>query len=283
MVEVSSAPPLDKVGPETAPNSVPSTGGMSPNAASEVLVLPYNDEASVERLISQNHEELACVIFDPKAGVVPQRKEFAQFLRDITKKYDLLLILDEIVGFRVGTGGLQEYYGIEPDLTAYGKVVGGGFPVGAFGGRADIMDLLDSRKSGTGLFQSGSFSANPITMAAGWATLKQLTPEAFAHLNRLGDRLIEGLNSMFSRDHVAAQTVNTGSVFSVYFSSEKVVNYRTMARADKAMSHRVYLALLAEGYFLSHGLTMNAFSLPTEESHIDGLIEAVGRAVKRAS
>ncbi len=283
VVEVSSAPPLDKVGPETAPNSVPSTGGMSPNAASEVLVLPYNDEASVERLISQNHEELACVIFDPKAGVVPQRKEFAQFLRDITKKYDLLLILDEIVGFRVGTGGLQEYYGIEPDLTAYGKVVGGGFPVGAFGGRADIMDLLDSRKSGTGLFQSGSFSANPITMAAGWATLKQLTPEAFAHLNRLGDRLIEGLNSMFSRDHVAAQTVNTGSVFSVYFSSEKVVNYRTMARADKAMSHRVYLALLAEGYFLSHGLTMNAFSLPTEESHIDGLIEAVGRAVKRAS
>ncbi|AWT60548.1 MAG: Glutamate-1-semialdehyde 2,1-aminomutase 1 [Candidatus Moanabacter tarae] len=283
VVEVSSASPLDKAGSETAPNSVPSTGGMSPNVASEVLTLPYNDEASVEHLIAQHHGELACVIFDPKAGIVPQRKEFAKFLREITRKYDLLLILDEIVGFRMGFGGLQEHYDIEPDLTSYGKVVGGGFPVGAFGGRADIMDLLDSRKGGTGMFQSGSFSANPITMAAGYATLKELTPEAFEHLNRLGKQVVEGLNRLFERRGVAAQAVNTGSVFSIHFSKEKVVNYRTMARSDKAMAHRVYLALLAEGYFLTDGLIMNAFSLPTQESHINGLIEAVGRSVKRAS
>ena len=282
VVEVSSAPPLEKAGPETAPNSVPSAGGMSPNSAGEVVVLPYNDEASVERLIGQHCNELACVIFDPKAGILPQRKEFVQFLREITKKNGLLLILDEIVGFRVGTGGLQEHYGISPDLTAYGKIVGGGFPVGAFGGRADIMDLLDGTRGGTGFFQSGSFSAHPVTMAAGWAMLKQLTPDAFAHLRRLGDRLGKGLNDSFARNHVAAQTVNAGSVFSIHFSSEEVVNYRGLARTDKAMSHRVYLALLAEGYFLGHGLTMNAFSVPTEESHIDGLIEAVGRAVKRA-
>ena len=120
-------------------------------------------------------------------------------------------------------------------------------------------------------------------MAAGYATLKELTPEAFEHLNRLGKQLVEGLNRLFESRGVAAQAVNTGSVFSIHFSKEKVVNYRTMARADKAMAHRVYLALLAEGYFLTDGLIMNAFSLPTEESHINGLIEAVGRSVKRAS
>ena len=106
--------------------------------------------------------------FDTKAGIVPQRKEFVQFVGEIAQKNDLLFILDEIVGFRVGTGGLQEYYGVTPDLTAYGKVVGGGFPVGAFGGRADIMDLLDGTRGSTGFFQSGTFSAHPSPWLPVW-------------------------------------------------------------------------------------------------------------------
>ena len=282
VVEISSAPSLDKVGSETAPNPVPSTGGLSPHAAEEVVVLPFNDEASVERLITQHRDELACIIFDTKAGIVPQRREFVQFVGEMARKNGLLFILDEIVGFRVGTGGLQEYYGVTPDLTAYGKVVGGGFPVGAFGGRADIMDLLDGTRGSTGFFQSGTFSAHPITMAAGLATLKQLTPEAFDYLNGLADRLTAGLNELFARENIAAKAVNTGSVFSIHFTSEDLVNYRSLARTDKAMAHRVFLALLAEGYFLSHGLSMNAISLPTETSHVDGLIEAVGRAIKQS-
>ena len=282
VVEVSVSPPVEIAGCETEPNSVPTAGGISPNAAREVIVLPYDDEAAVEALVTQHRHELACVIFDPKAGILPQRKAFVQSVREITRQNDVLLIFDEIVGFRVGTGGLQEYYDIMPDLTTYGKIVGGGFPVGAFGGRAEIMDLLDNTERITGFSQSGTFSAHPITMAAGLATLRTLTPDAFAHLNQLGDRFIAGLNDRFARNNIPARAVNTGSVFSIHFTSEDLVNYRNLARTDKVMAHRVFLALLKEGYFLSHGLTMNAISLPTEVSHVDGLIEAIGHAVERA-
>ena len=282
VVEVSVSPSLEEAGPENAPNPVATAGGMSPNAVKEVVVLPYNDEAAVEQLVSQHRNELACVIFDTKAGILSLRGEFVQAVQEIARKNSVLLILDEIVGFRVGIGGLQAHYGISPDLTTYGKVVGGGFPVGAFGGRADIMDMLDNTRGSTGFFQSGTFSAHPITMAAGLATLRQLTPAAFAHLNGLGDWLRTGLNDLFTRNNIAAQAVNTGSVFSIHFTNEDVVNYRRLARTDKAMAHRVFLGLLEQGYFMSHGLGMNGLSLPTDTSHVDRLIDAVGKAVEQA-
>ena len=280
-VEVSVAPPLDRAGPIQAPHSVPGAGGISPYAASEVRVLPYNDEAAVARLVEEHAGELACVIFDPKAGLLPVRPEFARAVREITRRHGVLLIFDEIVGFRVGRGGLQEQFGIDPDLTCFGKIVGGGFPVGAFGGRADIMDLLDSSRGPTGFFQSGSFSAHPVTMAAGLATLRELTPAAFAHLNRLADRLTTGLNDLFARRGFPALAVNAGSVFSIYFIEGKLETYRDLARADRALSHQVFLALLQEGYFLNHTLTMCALSLPMEDRHITGLVTAMEKVMDK--
>ena len=279
VVEVSVGPPLDKAGQESAPISVPTAGGMSPHAAEEVVVLPYNDQGAVERLVQQHREELACVIFDPKAGILPLREEFPRAVREITRQNDVLLVFDEIVGFRAGTGGLQEVYGIDPDLSTYGKTVGGGFPVGAFGGRADIMDLLDSSKGSTGFFQSGTFSAHPVVMAAGLAMLQQLTPEAIEHLNGLADRLCAGLNELFAEKGIAAQAINDGSVFSIYFTDEDLINYRSLSRTDKEMPARVFLALLLQGYFLSHGLGMNSLSLPMDTGHVDGLVEAMGKAL----
>ena len=279
IVEVSVSPSLEKAGVETMPNSIPTTGGISPYATEEVVVLPYNDEVSIEKLITRHRDELACVIFDPKAGVLPLRKEFVQFVRETTREHDVLLIFDEIVGFRVGQGGLQEYYGILPDLTTYGKIIGGGFPVGAFGGRADIMDLLDNTHENTGFSQSGTFSGHPVVMAAGLATLKQLTPEVFAHLNELGNQLCHGLNDLFFRKNVSAQAINIGSVFSIHFTGEVLTNYRSLARTNKEMTHRLFLSLLEQGYFLSHGLSMNAISSPMNPVHIDGLIEAIGKIV----
>ena len=283
VVEVSVGPPLDKAGQESAPVSVPTAGGMSPHAAEEVIVLPYNDQGAVERLVQQHREELACVIFDPKAGILPLREEFPRAVREITRQNDVLLVFDEIVGFRAGTGGLQEVYGIDPDLSTYGKTVGGGFPVGAFGGRADIMDLLDSSKGSTGFFQSGTFSAHPVVMAAGLAMLQQLTPEAIEHLNGLADRLCAGLNVLFAEKGIAAQAINDGSVFSIYFTDEELINYRSLSRTDKEMPARVFLALLLQGYFLSHGLGMNSLSLPMDTGHVDGLVEAMGKALDLAS
>ncbi|MBI4552453.1 MAG: aminotransferase class III-fold pyridoxal phosphate-dependent enzyme [Candidatus Latescibacteria bacterium] len=278
-VEVSVSPPLDRAGPETAPHAVPNAGGMSPHAAEEAVILPYDDEAAVERLITQHRHELACVIFDPKAGILPQRPAFVQAVREITRTNEVLLIVDEIVGFRVGTGGLQESYDITPDLTTFGKIIGGGFPVGAFGGRADIMGLLDTTRGSTGFFQSGTFSAHPVAMAAGLATLRHLTPEAFARLNGLGERLCARLNDLFARRQTPVQAVGLGSLFSIHCASGRLATYRDLARADSAMAHRLFLALLEHGYFLSHGLVMNALSLAMDETHVDGLVEAIDRAL----
>ena len=282
VVEISVAPPLDKVGPADAPLSVPTAGGISPHAAEEVVVVPYDDEAAVEKLVREHRGELACIICDAKTGILETRKEFVQAVRRIARENDLLFIMDEVVGFRLGTGGQQEYYGIEPDLATYGKVVGGGFPVGALGGRADIMDLFDNTGGPTGFFQSGTFSAHPITVVAGLATLQQLTPEAFVHLDGLGERLRAGFDELAARIDVPMQTVVAGSLFAIHFTEEEVADYRSFARADKQLAHRVFLALIEEGYYLSHWLGFNALSLPMDESHVDGLVAGLERAIGRA-
>jgi glutamate-1-semialdehyde 2,1-aminomutase len=252
---------------------------MSLGALSETLVLPYNDEAAVERLLTARRDELACVIFDPRAGILPQRREFVQFVRDITARLGILLIFDEIVGFRAGVAGLQAEFGVAPDLSTYGKIIGGGFPVGAFGGRADLMDLLDTSHGATGYFQSGTFSAHPIAMAAGLATLRQLTPATLARLNGLGELLERGLRDEFARRVATAQVVRTGSLFSIHFSAEPVVDYRSLARTDKAIAQRLFLALLARGQYLSQGLNMSALSVPMSEAHVDGLVAAIGQSL----
>ena len=280
LVEVSVAPAVEKAGPAESPYSVPTAGGISPSAAEEVVVLPYNDEEAVAELVRRHRDELACVILDPKTGILPVRKEYVQAVRRITQENDVLLILDEVVGFRVARGGAQEYYGICPDLSAFGKMIGGGFPVGGFGGRADIMGLFDSSGEPTGFFQSGTFSAHAVVMAAGLATLRKMTPEAFAHLNGLGERLRRGFAELRARSGAPFQFVVLGSLFSVYFTDEPLVNYRSLAGNDGAMAHRVFLSLLNQGYFLSQGLSMNALSLPMEEKHIDGLLQAFETAIQ---
>jgi glutamate-1-semialdehyde 2,1-aminomutase len=282
-VEISVAPTLEAAGPADAPHAVPAVRGISAHAAEETLVLPYHNEAAVERLLTEHRHELACVMLDPKAGIMPLRPDFVHFVRDITHDYGVLLIFDEIVGFRLARGGMQGLFGIKPDLSTYGKLIGGGFPVGAFGGRADLMDLLDATQGATGFFQSGTFSAHPVAMAAGLATLHELTPDAFDQLDQLGERLRNGLNELFSHKDVAAQAVGTGSLFSIYFTDRAIVDYRSMATNDRVMANRLFLALLMEGYALNPGLIMNSISLPMEIDQVDGLIAATATALDRVA
>jgi glutamate-1-semialdehyde 2,1-aminomutase len=278
-VEISVAPPLDAAGEASEPNSVPSAGGMAPHAAEDTIVLPYHDEENVERLLLRHRDELACVMLDPKAGILPIKADFMRRVREITKELGILLIFDEIVGFRQARGGLQSTVGIQPDLTCYGKIVGGGFPVGAYGGRGDIMDLVDNSEGPASVFQSGTHSGHAVAMAAGIATLEGLTDDAYAHLNGLGDRLKEGLDRLFRDRAVTAQVVVTGSVFGIHFGVSRLNSYRDFARSDKSMAHAVFLSLLNQGYFLAQGVFMCAISLPTQKEHIDGLITAVGNAI----
>ena len=151
--------------------------------------------------------------------------------------------------------------------------------MGAFGGRADLMERFDNTGPPTGFSQSGTFSAHPVTSAAGLATLRQLTPEAFEHLNGLGERLGAGLREVFERRGVAAEPVVMGSVFSIHFLEPPLRTWRDMARADRERGSRVFLSVLLQGYLLSHSMGMNALSLPMEAGHVDGLVEAVDRAL----
>ena len=278
-VEISVFPDVSKAGPANAPLAVPTTGGLAPHATEEIVILPYDNEAAVEQLIATHHRELACVLLDPKAGILPLRPEFVRFVSQTTRKYGVLLIFDEIVGFRAGTGGMQAQYSLTPDLTTFGKIIGGAFPVGAFGGRKDIMSLLDPVKGATGYSQSGTFSAHPVAMAAGLAMLRQLTPEAFVHLDRLTARLVRGVDAMAARIGVNLKILASASAFSLYFTDQDLRTYRDLAATDKSRVCEVFLNLLDAGYFLSAGLGMNSLSLPMTEAHVDGLTEALETAV----
>ena len=165
-------------------------------------------------------------------------------------------------------------------LSCFGKIVGGGFPVGAFGGRADLMDRFDNSDGPTGFFQSGTFSAHPVTMAAGLATLNALTPEAIERLNSLGLQLKDGLNQLFTTNDIPARAVCTGSVFSLYFTEGPIYNYRDLAQTDKDPLYPLFLSLIEKGYFLGGpSLGMCSLSTPMDSSHINGLIAAVAESL----
>ena len=176
-VQISVTPNVDMAGDEDAPNAVLMTSGMSPKSADEIVIMPYNDLEAAERTIRENADQLAAVIIEPingQCGMVPADPEFIEGIRGITSELGILLIFDEVIAFRASRGGAQEYYGVTPDLTCFGKVIGGGLPVGAFGGRDDIMSMWDpSGAGGPQVAHAGTFNGNPMTAAAGVATFER--------------------------------------------------------------------------------------------------------------
>lgn len=277
-LEVSTAPPLDAGGPADAPTPVAAHEGMSRSSEEDVVILPYNRPESLELILREHKDELAGVFYDPKAGIYDIPDDFARFLRAITEELGLLLVMDEIVSFRAGYGGYQSVCGIRPDLTIFGKIFGGGLPVGALGGRADLMDVLDGTQGSSRLGQSGTFSGNSLTLAAGLATLRALTPEVQRHLDGLGARLHRGLLNVFGRAGVPCQVVSEGALVNAYITDRRVSDYRSQASSDKELHDRIGLALLLRGYFGWGGLGM-ALSSPMDAGHIDGLLEALEEAL----
>ena len=281
-VEISVSPPLDQAGPAAAPRAFAQALGMSPGALAEAVILPLHDAAGARRILQAHADELACVLFEPRAGVLELPAELVREVRGAARDCGVPFIFDEIVAFRMAYGGAQQHYGIDPDLTTFGKIVGGGFPVGAFGGRAELMDLLDPAQ-GRGSGQSGTHSAHPVTMAAGLATLRTLTPEAIATLNALAERLVAGLNAMFARRSFAAAAFHAGSAFGVCFDSAGAPrSYRASLGADQRLARQVFLALLEQGFYLPARLTMASLSTPMQAEHIDALIAAFEGAVEEA-
>ena len=281
-VSVSVNTPQDKLDPD-GPSAIPEFPGMPPAVVEDVVVMPYNDLEACQEIIGRHRDELACVIMEPimsSFGYAPGKLDFLQGIRDLTEELGILLVYDEVQSFRVAPGGAQEMFGVVPDLTALGKIVGGGMPIGAFGGRADIMALYDPSGGGAVIAHAGTFNANPMTMVAGEAVLNQLTPEVYARMDGLGGELREKLAAVFGEFDIDAQVTGVASFFGVHFTSEEVVDNRSMLRGDGDMKNLLFMGLLNEGV-LTSSRAAGALATVTTETEVDTLVDATRAVAER--
>ncbi|WP_434556715.1 glutamate-1-semialdehyde 2,1-aminomutase [Staphylococcus delphini] len=242
---------LIKAGSGVATLGLPDSPGVPEGTAKNTITVPYNDLEAVKYAFEEFGDDIAAVIVEPVSGnmgVVPPINNFLQGLRDITKENDALLIFDEVMtGFRVGYNCAQGYFDVIPDLTCLGKVIGGGLPVGAFGGRKEIMDHI--APSGD-IYQAGTLSGNPLAMTSGYMTLSQLTPESYDYFNELGDMLEEGLTEIFSKHQVPLTVNRAGSMIGFFLNEGPVTNFKEANQSDLELFSQLYRELAEQGIFL---------------------------------
>ena len=281
-VSVSVRPPPEKLDP-SGPTPIPEHPGMPKSVLEQVIVLPYNDLDWCERVLRENAADVACLIMEPVVssfGYLPGEADFLRGLRDLTEELGIILIYDEVQSFRIAPGGAQEALGVTPDMTAFGKIIGGGTPVGAFGGRAEIMELFDPTK-GAPIAHAGTFNANPVTMAAGEAVMNHLTPDVYARMNALGGQLRAKLRAVFDEFEIDARVTGIGSLFGIHFTSEEIRDYRGVVRSNQTMRRALFMGLLNEGILLQTGAA-GALTALTTESEIDALVDAARRVTQRS-
>jgi len=244
---------LAKAGSGVATLALPDSAGVPASFAAETLVVPFNDRPAVEQVFAEHGTEVAALITEPvpaNMGLVPPDAGFLQFLRDVTAAHGSLLIFDEVItGFRLSFGGAQLYFGVVPDITCLGKIIGGGLPVGAYGGRADIMAMI--APSGP-VYQAGTLSGNPLAMAAGIVTLRTLSnPGVYRALDEMGARLADGLREAAREAECEGVTVaQMGSMLTLFFCGESPRDYASAKHADTERYGRFFRAMLDGGVYL---------------------------------
>jgi glutamate-1-semialdehyde 2,1-aminomutase len=282
-IQISVTPPLDLAGDAESPEAIAAFPGIAKAAVDDIYITPFNDIVSAETVIREHADELAAVIVEPvngQCGMVPGTTEFLEGLRRITDELGILLIFDEVIAFRIAYGGAQDYYGIAPDLTCFGKVIGGGMPVGAFGGRDDIMAMWDPSDGGSTVQHAGTFNGNPMTASAGVATLESLTPDRYKYLETLGESMRTKLRALFAELEVPMGVTGIASLFALQFTSTEVVDYRTFSTNDKIMMQTMFIGLLNEGFLMSNRCAGNVSLVHTEDD-VDAFVTAVGNVLKR--
>lgn len=260
----------------------PDSGGVPAEYTMHTIVLPFNDRDAVEQAFAANKGQVAGIILEPvpgNAGVYLPREGYLEFLREITAANNSLLIFDEVMtGFRVSLGGVQERFGITPDLSCFGKIIGGGLPVGAFGGRAEVMDVLAPDGP---VYQAGTLSGNPLAMAAGLATLEKLkTGAVHEQLETIGARLETGLNAAAKKAGIPVITQRAGSMSCIFFAEEPVHNLAEAMKADRERFKQYFHGMLAEGVYLAPSAFEAAFlSAAHTEADIDSTIAAAEKVM----
>jgi glutamate-1-semialdehyde 2,1-aminomutase len=254
LAEVSLVPLPGLAGPAEAPQPVPVDASGSSSLPADVVICPYNDPERARSLIEKNADDLAAVIVEPvlgSLGMIPARREFLLALRDATVAHGVVLVFDEVITLRLDEGGAQSLYGVTPDLTAMGKIIGGGLPIGAFGGREDLMRLF-SPDEPRPVMHSSTFSGNPLSMAAGAAALKRVDAALLERVDELGERLRGGFNRAFQRQGVRGQATGIGSLANIHLTDQPISNARDSLEgiiAGGAVSGVLHLLMLERGIF----------------------------------
>ena len=265
-----------------ASQGIADSAGVNSKLAADTLVAPYNDLAAVEKIFATYPERIACVIIEPiggNMGVVPAEPDFLDGLRRITRDDGCLLIFDEVIsGFRAAYGGAQEVYGIGPDITCLGKTIGGGFPVGAYGGSKDLMSHVAPLGA---MYQAGTLSGNPVAMAAGAATMRELAkPGVYEALASKTERLADGLRGVFAELGVQVTINQVCGMLTVFFGVESVTDMDSASKNDREVFGRFFHAMLANGVYLPPSPFEAWFvSLAHSDEDIDATVEAARRSL----
>lgn len=277
--EVSQTAQPANWGEREHPRSIPVVCGTPQSALDEVVVIPFNDPELAISILNEHASELACVLVDPlphRVGFIPAAGEFLEALRNWTARNNALLVFDEVITFRSEFGGAQQWFKVKPDLTALGKMIGGGFPVGAIAGRSDVMDVLNPLAEKVLFPHSGTFSANPITMTAGFAAMELFDRDAVAKLNALGERARKQIADAIRDADIPACVTGAGSIFRIHMKPQPPRNYREAftTPAEAQLIRALLDHLFANGIMLMNTCS-GVLSTPMTGSEIDALCEAL--------
>ena len=273
---------LVAAGSGVATLGIPGSPGVPESIARHTLSLPYNDTNCLKDVMEKQGESVACVIVEPIAGnmgLVAPEKEFLETLRELTDRFGAILIFDEVMtGFRVAYGGAQTLLGVHPDLTCFGKIIGGGLPVGAYGGRLDLMTQVAPQGS---VYQAGTLSGNPVAMAAGIATLDQLQKDGFyGRLDEKADRLLSGLEQAAEKAGIPAQAKRVGSMLGFFFNDKEVKNFDDAKTCDLDRFSAFYNGMRQRGVYIAPSQFEALFvSIAHGAEHIDMTIQAAAEVM----
>jgi glutamate-1-semialdehyde 2,1-aminomutase len=274
-LSISVVTDLSRAGSAEAPQAVPSSQGITPNTLADVVIIPFNNPTAARQIIARHGDELAAVIVEPVMGglgYIPAETEFLQALREACDGQNILLIFDEVQTFRMTPGGAQQWFQVIPDLTCLGKIIGGGLPVGAFGGRADIMEAFNATQNGPEIPHGGTFNANPLTMQAGLATMRQLSPAVYEQLNENGLTLRHQLEERARSSGVPMRVTGVASFFGIQFTDHPVTDYRSAQGQNATLRQKLFLHLLNHGIYVGNKVVGN-ISVPMERGELDHFVE----------